>query len=1104
MFSGSDLPALTDLILHSGALTSLPGGAFSGMTGLRTIQLQSNDLTSLPATVFSGLTALESLELSDNDLGTSLPDGVFSGLTALTLLNLSQNDLTSLPDGVFSGPTALTTLLLDRNDLTSLPDGLFTGLTALGSLTLDQNDLTSLPDGAFSGLTALAQLNLGDNPNTGDTLPLTVTVEKVGTDQARGKVLAGAPFAVDFTPTVVNGSLPASDTKLAVAAGSVEGAAVTVTRTSGTTESVTVDIDLSTQPTLPTNHAGYTFARAASGLPTTILSAASNNDPVFASTTETRTVPENSAAGTNVGAVIPAATDADTGDTLSYSMGGADAAAFAFDASTRQITTKTGVTYNHEATKNSYSVTVTAADGNGGTATVAVTINVTDAAEQPAKPAKPTVTPTAGAAGSLDVSWVKPDLNGGPEITGYDLEYREGTGGTWNRIPYAGTAVTTTISPLTADTEYEFQVRAKNGETESDWSDASDVVKPNAVPTIASVAITSTPLLISSGAATPDTYGAGEEILFTVTFSGAVDVTGDPYLAFSLDSGEDRAPYKSGGGTTALVFGYTVLAADEDDDGIFLFDGSDFNNRDGPVTLDSDDEIVAVADNNVDADLAHTGRGTQSDHKVDGSRASDNNAPSFTSSPAFDAEENATAAGTVAADDSDADDAITGYAVTGGADRSFFSIVAETGVLTFDAAPNFEDPQDQGTDNTYAVTVAATSGTGTREMTATQAITVTVADADEKSAKPAKPTLSAVSGSSATLTATWEKPDLNGGPDVTDYNVQFRQGAGGAWMEFSHTGAEVTTTLTGLTADTEYQARVQAVNGETDSDWSDASDAVGTNAEGTPDAPTIVDNGVAVTSTPRLEDDTYGEGETIEISVTFNEVVSATANTDFVLNVSGARRAPLLRGSNTATLVFGYTVGSSDDDDNGIWIGDQDRTLVGDREGTPQNGAITSAATGTAADLTHAELGALPGHKVDGSREPADSDNAPPVFTDGESTTRTVTRSSLPDPGSSGPGVDVGPPVEATDDDDDDLEYTLQGDDRNFFIIFRNTGQIQTVPRAAQVSSDYSRDSYSVRVKADDGKRNGTATIGLTINITDSGDPPPKQPPTVSVTASAS
>ena len=138
----------------------------------------------------------------------------------------------------------------------------------------------------------------------------------------------------------------------------------------------------------------------------------------------------------------------------------------------------------------------------------------------------------------------------------------------------------------------------------------------------------------------------------------------------------------------------------------------------------------------------------------------------------------------------------------------------------------------------------------------------------------------------------------------------------------------------------------------------------------------IVSNGVSVISTPQAATDTYSAGEVIEIQVEFNTAVNATTGTDFVLSVAGAKRAPLLRGNGTDTLVFGYTVQAADSDGNGIWIGPQDRTLVGNRNGTPQNGAITSVATGRAADLTHAQLGTLSGHKVDGSLTPTASTDA--------------------------------------------------------------------------------------------------------------------------------
>ena len=105
-----------------------------------------------------------------------------------------------------------------------------------------------------------------------------------------------------------------------------------------------------------------------------------------------------------------------------------------------------------------------------------------------------------------------------------------------------------------------------------------------------------------------------------------------------------------------------------------------------------------------------------------------NVAPTFRSSATISVAENQTAVVTVEATDDDADDSITGYAITGGADRSFFSIGATSGELTFKTAPNFEDAQDQDTGNDYVVEVTATSGTGTREKTATQTITVKVTD----------------------------------------------------------------------------------------------------------------------------------------------------------------------------------------------------------------------------------------------------------------------------------------------------------------------------------------------------------------------------------------
>ena len=54
--------------------------------------------------------------------------------------------------------------------------------------------------------------------------------------------------------------------------------------------------------------------------------------------------------------------------------------------------------------------------------------------------------------------------------------------------------------------------------------------------TVSTVTVTSTPLLMATGSTSADTYGVGETIEFTVTFSAAVTVTGDPEFAFSLSN----------------------------------------------------------------------------------------------------------------------------------------------------------------------------------------------------------------------------------------------------------------------------------------------------------------------------------------------------------------------------------------------------------------------------------------------------------------------------------------------------------------------------------------------------------------------------------------
>ena len=193
-----------------------------------------------------------------------------------------------------------------------------------------------------------------------------------------------------------------------------------------------------------------------------------NTPPSFLLESATREVAENSAAGADVGGPVTA-TDTDTGDTLTYTLEGTDAASFAIVSTSGQIQTKTGVTYDHES-QPEYSVTVKADDGNGGTDTIAVTIDIADVDEPPLAPAAPPVSAVSGTTDSLEVSWTAPDNAGKPDIQSYDLQYRKGTTGNWIDGPQDETGTSATISGLDEDSAYQVQVRATNDEGDGAWS----------------------------------------------------------------------------------------------------------------------------------------------------------------------------------------------------------------------------------------------------------------------------------------------------------------------------------------------------------------------------------------------------------------------------------------------------------------------------------------------------------------------------------------------------------------------------------------------------------------------------------------------------------
>ncbi len=132
-------------------------------------------------------------------------------------------------------------------------------------------------------------------------------------------------------------------------------------------------------------------------------------------------------------------------------------------------------------------------------------------------------------------------------------------------------------------------------------------------------------------------------------------------------------------------------------------------------------------------------------------------------------------------------------------------------------------------------------------------------------------------------------------------------------------------------------------------------------------APTV--SNVAVTSAP-ASGDTYGTGEMIRFTVTFDQEVTVTGTPEFnfclgssaTVSCSVGTSPPALRsavlssGSGTTALVFVYEVDEGDEDTDGVSIEANRLTLNG---GTIRDGSNNNAV------LDHEEVAADAGHKVD-------------------------------------------------------------------------------------------------------------------------------------------
>ena len=388
-------------------------------------------------------------------------------------------------------------------------------------------------------------------------------------------------------------------------------------------------------------------------------------------------------------------------------------------------------------------------------------------------------------------------------------------------------------------------------------------------PTVSNVEITSSP---QSGTS-PKKYGGGEKIQFTVTFEEAVTVTSDPEYRFSMDNSgcspceEKRAAYVSGSTTSALVFEYTVVSADRDNNGIFIY-------RDA-MRLDSDDSIRAT-NGGEDARITISvgPSGTQSGHKVDGSLSQTTNTPPTASNNTVETKED------------------TEY--------------------TFQSSDfNFTDTD--ANDELDHVIIVSLPGSGSLKVDGKALVEGDLPEDISKGEIDDDDLL------------TYEPPSDANGDDYATFTFKVNDGDDDSASAYT------------MTIDVDS-------------------------------VPDVTD--VSVTSTPRsgtaTPPDTYGAGEKIQVTATFDEAVTVTDDPHVEVVVgANTRDAAYASGSGSTALVFEYTVVSGDTDSDGIAV-NADVKLDTD------SGSEDHIRDGNSndADVTFTALAAQSAHQVDGSVTP--------------------------------------------------------------------------------------------------------------------------------------
>ena len=422
--------------------------------------------------------------------------------------------------------------------------------------------------------------------------------------------------------------------------------------------------------------------QASQDLRITILNL-NDNSPKFDLASTAFDVAENSTAITTV-----AADDVD-GDDLTFALTNtSDASFFTLDPSSGVLSFNQAPDFETAQDSNSdntYELELSVFDG-AHTTTQAITVTVTDVDEAPSfTSASESVSVNENTSGAVYQAQAT-DPEGatltysasGADASLFTLDSTSG------ELAFKQSPNFEQALDQGADNTYNLDITASDGSHQVSQSLSITVADVNEAPAFASASV--------------DLNAAENDSSFTHTVDAASDEDQNEQLTYQL-SGDDAAAFDFDANTRSLTFQQSP----------------DFENPEDQNTDNAYQITITASDGDLQATQAITVTVTDVDE-----------APSFASAnESLSVNEN-TSGAVYQAQATDPEGATLTYSASG-TDASLFTLDSTSGDLAFKQSPNFEQPTDQGANNTYELTITAADASNQTS----QSLSITVTDVNE-------------------------------------------------------------------------------------------------------------------------------------------------------------------------------------------------------------------------------------------------------------------------------------------------------------------------------------------------------------------------------------